>query len=471
MALKGHEHRPPAAGAARRQLSCRAPPGPGSGRRRQARGELGPPPRLPRRRTAAWLEGWFSGWHSAGGWGHAGLRVRRCAGGRAEAVRPSPRSQPRCVAQLRWLPHASSVSLSCLRASAVSGPARGIVGWLGGLGALTQHPAARPPLWANQDTLHHEAASTSPHGMDAALRHLRDGREPSTPPPTLAILDSLAVLGGAVIMEQARQPSRTPACALAVHRQQRPAAAREQPKHSFAPLLPQVVSSLINAMQQGRSQATLMRVVDPTGRLAHLASPLRSSSCECVQLIDLFSDPWGWATAAPSASSTVAAGCTGGEASCSARTSSNAFSGPVVSLQGLQDALTQPNPLEVSGQDATAEGGTTSLTVAAQGATHTETAASQSAAAVPGPTVCVVLGCLSSLMDRYGEWQVRVPDTALASHAASHAAYSHASSCSTQSCSVPQALALLEAARRAPVVSCVLTAVHTVGGHGRLGSS
>lgn len=70
----------------------------------------------------------------------------------------------------------------------------------------------------------------------------------------------------------------------------------------------QAAQSYISAMRQGRSQSFLVRIVDLTGDLADLATPAHflpghaQTQGPDIELIDLYSDPWGWHQAISSTS-------------------------------------------------------------------------------------------------------------------------------------------------------------------------
>ncbi|GIL53813.1 hypothetical protein Vafri_9439 [Volvox africanus] len=264
--------------------------------------------------------------------------------------------------------------------------------------------------------------------MDAAIRHLRDGalRDASTC-PTCCILDNLAVTGGVLVFRHA-------------------------------------VQSFLSAMRQGRSQATSIRLVDLTGDLEDVVtsapanrqssdeSQLHSSQVAAdVELIDLFIDPWGWhelTSPNPDHIAGSAPEVAVGPPTPQPASSSN----PAISLSTLQTSLMRPFPpsQQVQVVHGTKSVGSLKSPLASFGSGDGSGRNSGGGGGgsgggggggggggVPGTataatsgsrSVCVIISCFSTLMQRYGEWQ---------------------------------ALALLEAVQRSPLVSCVLTSLHT----------
>ncbi|GLI68283.1 hypothetical protein VaNZ11_012643 [Volvox africanus] len=263
--------------------------------------------------------------------------------------------------------------------------------------------------------------------MDAAIRHLRDGalRDASTC-PTCCILDNLAVTGGALVFRHA-------------------------------------VQSLLSAMRQGRSQATSIRLVDLTGDLEDLAtavlanrqspdkSQLRPSPVALdVELIDLFTNPWGWHELTVPNPDHVAGSAPA--VVVGSPPPQPASSSPATSLSALQTSLVRPLPASQqvqvvhqtksvgslrtplassgSGDGSGRNGGSIGIGGGGGGSGGGGGGAPGAATAATSGSrsVCVIISCFSTLMQRYGEWQ---------------------------------ALGLLEAVQRSPLVSCVLTSLHT----------
>ncbi|KAG2454672.1 hypothetical protein HYH02_000511 [Chlamydomonas schloesseri] len=197
-------------------------------------------------------------------------------------------------------------------------------------------------------------------------------------------------------------------------------------------------------MRQGRSQATVVRLVDLTGTLAPVAAEAAASAPRSasaggpdVEYVDLHSDPWGWhrgaaATAQPGqgaadqeaaagpgpGSAAAAAAAAAAGAAAGAATAAGRGAGPLVSLDDLLDQLVRPASQSAQTPDA-GRGG-----------------------------VCVVLGCLSSLVERYGG--VGNGGSGCGGGGADGGGGGEWA-----------ALALVEALQRAPAVSCVLASVHT----------
>ncbi|GLC47409.1 hypothetical protein PLESTB_001960800 [Pleodorina starrii] len=264
--------------------------------------------------------------------------------------------------------------------------------------------------------------------MEAAVRHLRDGALPDgVACPTCCVLDNLGVVGGALVF-----------------------------RHAF--------QSFISAMRQGRSQACTIRLADLTGALADVAATasyrpgvphaqgethLRQPPERDLEFIDLYSDPWGWrqATAAPALEQPA------GSPLPTAGVSPPQPPGPTISLQTLQATLLRPpsalqNQQQQQQQQQQQEEQSAAAPAASMAPSNVENSDGREGsgggeapggggsgsgggdglAAAGSRSVFVVIGCLSTLMERYGAWQ---------------------------------ALGLLEAVQRSPVVSCVLTSMHT----------
>ncbi|GFR52881.1 hypothetical protein Agub_g15513, partial [Astrephomene gubernaculifera] len=235
--------------------------------------------------------------------------------------------------------------------------------------------------------------------MDAAVRHLRDGALPDAAScATCCVLDHLGVLGGAMMLKHALQ-------------------------------------SFISAMRQGRSQAMCVRIVDLNGSLADVAqltaapAPAGKPAAD-VEVVDMYSDPWGWRQDMEQSSAETT--------SASPLAASPTTSSPQPGLEALKAALLKPPPASLLSQtrqntapDATSSGyrdADGEDDVGCRGASASSLPGGVGSAAPGCRSVCVVVGCLSSLMERYGEWQC---------------------------------LSLLEAVQRSPLVSCVLTSLHT----------
>ena len=233
----------------------------------------------------------------------------------------------------------------------------------------------------------------------------------------------------------------------------------------------QVVRSFIAAMRQGRSQATVVRLVDLTGALAPVAAEAAASAPRAagstaapdIEYIDLHSDPWGWHRAAVAAAregqgpeqAAAGPGPGSGAAAAPAPASvarANAGAEPVLSIDELCSQLIR-EPVSQSCQPGPGAG-----EAAAAGAGEVEAAEATAAppAAAPGRAggVCVVLGCLSTLMERYN---------GSSSGSSSYSTGYGGADGGGGGGGEWAGLAMLEALRRAPSVSCVLAAVHTVG--------
>ncbi|EFJ48278.1 hypothetical protein VOLCADRAFT_91021 [Volvox carteri f. nagariensis] len=242
--------------------------------------------------------------------------------------------------------------------------------------------------------------------MEASVRHLRDGALPDAAVcATCCVLDNLSIIGGTLVLRHA-------------------------------------VQLFIAAMRQGRSQATSLRLVDLTGAFADVATSTtsirrigahpdaRPTPERGVELIDLFSDPWGWrqlATTSPSSDQPAESG-TSVPAGTVFKPAPQSLA---VGLSALQEELLRPPQLQShpSSQYEKTGGAPASPPDSKDGNDAGAASATATAATAGGlRSVCIVISCFSTLMERYGDWQ---------------------------------ALALLEAVQRSPVVSCVLTSLHT----------
>ncbi|GIM09880.1 hypothetical protein Vretimale_13678 [Volvox reticuliferus] len=216
-------------------------------------------------------------------------------------------------------------------------------------------------------------------------------------------------------------------------------------------------------MRHGRSQAICLRLVDLTGDLEDVATAVPANrqspdesqprpspvAADDVELIDLFTDPWGWQQSTTTLNPDHVAG-SAPEVAVDPPPPQPASSNPITSLAALQTALVRPLPLSQqvqvvqhtksvgslgtrlassdNGDGNGRDSGGSGRGGASRGGSGGGDPGAAAAAASGSRSVCVIISCFSTLMQRYGEWQ---------------------------------ALALLEAVQRSPLVSCILTSLHT----------